>query len=263
MKLAVFQSACGGLTPSDRIEELRSVLDGADVDLVVCPELFMSGYNVGEELRTLSQSADSGWFQDMSEVAKEADAHIVYGYPERSAADLYNTAACVSPDGQLVASHRKRANSPNSFEETYFTPGEHMTMFECSGVKVAVLICYEVEFPEMVREAALHGAQLVIVPTALVEQWDIVASRIVPARAFENGVWLAYANHGGKENGFTYLGGSRIVAPDGSEVAIAGTEQELIVADLDLERVSAAQARLPYLRDVKRLEMLVRKSRGL
>ena len=48
----------------------------------------------------------------------------------------------------------------------------------------------------------------------------IVAERIVPARAFENGVWIAYANHAGSENGFTYLGGSRIVAPNGHEAAI-------------------------------------------
>lgn len=256
MKLAVFQSACGGMTPSARIDRLRSILAGKDVDLVVCPELFLSGYNVGDSLRTLAEPADGGWFQDMAKLARDTNAHIVYGYPELHDYKLYNAAACVSPNGQLVASHRKRANSPNSFEETYFTPGSRMTTFDCNGVKVGILICYEVEFPETVREVALHGAQLVVVPTALVEQWDVVASRIVPARAFENGVWLAYANHGGEENGFTYLGGSRVVAPDGSEIAIAGKGQDLIIAEIDPDRVSAAQTRLPYLRDVKRLKTL-------
>ena len=92
------------------------------------------------------------------------------------------------------------------------------------------------------------------VATALVAQWDVVASRIVPARAFENGVWLGYANHGGEENGLTYLGGSRIVAPNGDEIAVAGQGQDFITAEIDTDRVHAAQTRLPYLRDVKRFE---------
>ena len=66
------------------------------------------------------------------------------------------------------------------------------------------------------------------------------------------GVWLAYANHAGHENGFDYLGGSRIVAPDGRIEAVAGAEETLIVATIDTERVDAAQKRLPYLRDCKR-----------
>lgn len=117
---------------------------------------------------------------------------------------------------------------------------------------ISILICYEVEFPEAVRIAAARGAEFVVVPTALVDQWGVVAERVVPARAFENGVWLAYANHAGHENGLDYLGGSKIVAPDGRIEADAGPQEELIVATIDPQRVKAAQQRLPYLRDYKK-----------
>lgn len=71
----------------------------------------------------------------------------------------------------------------------------------------------------------------------------------MPTRAFENGLWLAYANHGGVELTHTYLGGSRIVSPHGHEVAIAGQGEELLTAELDTNAVKAARNRLPYLRD--------------
>ena len=71
----------------------------------------------------------------------------------------------------------------------------------------------------------------------------------MPTRAFENGIWLAYANHAGQENGLEYLGGSKIVAPDGVIEADAGAGAELISTVIDPARVTAAQQRLPYLRD--------------
>jgi 5-aminopentanamidase len=254
MQVGVFQSAGGGMSPETRLARLEEVLtrECQSLDLVVCPELFISGYNVGDDLHRLAQPADGSYNHTVAEIARKSGTAIIYGYPEKADERLYNSAACISSDGALVANHRKRANSPGSFEEDYFTPGNSMTLFTYQGLKIAILICYEVEFPETVREAASYGAELVVVPTALVDQWGIVAERIVPARAFENGVWVAYANHAGSENGFTYLGGSRIVAPNGIEAAIAKDREALIFAEVDVEKVKAAQARLPYLRDVSK-----------
>ncbi|MEM7067774.1 MAG: carbon-nitrogen hydrolase family protein [Pseudomonadota bacterium] len=252
MKVGIFQSAGGGCSPQERADRLSAAIKGKGIDLVVCPELFISGYNVGIELTEQSDSSQGWHYQLMSEIACQNETGIIYGYPEREGNILYNSAACISPVGKLIANHRKRANSPGSFEEDYFTPADGMTIFTYEGMKVAVVICYEVEFPESIRQAACNGAQLVAVPTALVDKWRVVAERVVPTRAFENGVWVAYANHAGEENGFTYLGGSRIVDPDGVEAAKAGSSEELIVADISKDAVAAAQARLPYLRDFGR-----------
>ncbi|MEO0760555.1 MAG: nitrilase-related carbon-nitrogen hydrolase, partial [Pseudomonadota bacterium] len=74
-------------------------------------------------------------------------------------------------------------------------------------------------------------------------------------RAFENGVFLAYANHAGTENGLHYLGESVIAAPDGEELVRASDAPGTIMADLTMHRVAAAQARLPYLKDCQRLAL--------
>ena len=81
------------------------------------------------------------------------------------------------------------------------------------------MICYDVEFPEMIRHLALSGADLVLVPTALPasEHAAFIARSIIPVRAFENQVFVAYANHAGRDDAFAYAGLSGIAAPDGSD----------------------------------------------
>jgi len=226
---------------------------GEPLDLVVCPELFSSGYNVGDQLYELADNKTGETFEAFSAVAKKLGIAVCYGYPQKVGDKLFNAAALVDAKGNLLANHQKQLNSPGSFEERYFTPGNGFTSLKYLGIEIAILICYEVEFPEAVRHVAASGAQLVLVPTALVEQWNVVASQLVPTRAFENGVWIAYANHAGHENGFRYLGGSKIVAPNGEIKVDAGLREQLISFDISTDAVKAAQSRLPYLRDFSKL----------
>jgi len=117
------------------------------------------------------------------------------------------------------------------------------------------LICYDPEFVETVRHVAAQGANLVLVPTALGTDWDWVAEKMMPMRAFENGVFFAYANGVGTQDDMTFLGKSFIVGPAGTELARAGNDPEILQAALDLYLVAKAQARLPYLTDRGRLKL--------
>ena len=253
MLAGVFQSASGTLTPDERLERLAGALVREPVDLVVCPELFASGYNVGEQLGSRAEAADGPFSRKMAELARTSGTAIVYGYPERVGATLYNAASCINRQGQRVASRRKLLLPPG-FEAQVFSPGNgSVSVFSIDGVRCAILICYEVEFPEAVRAVASAGADVVVVPTALAAQWHSVAHRLIPTRAFENGVWVLYANHAGEENGLSYLGASCIVAPDGTDVARAGDGETLVSARIDLDEVEAARLRLPYLADVTQL----------
>ncbi len=262
MRAAVFQGACAGMPPRDRAERLHGAIKGADLDLVVCPELFASGYNIGGALRERAEPCDGPFAEAIGKIAREHGTAIAYGYPERDGDTVYNAAAVIGPTGELLANHRKTILPPG-FEPDYFTPGDTMTTFVLGDVRCCLMICYEAEYPEAVRAAAESGVQVVIVPTALVEQWQSVATRLMPTRAFENGVWLLYANHAGSENGAHYLGESCIAAPDGSDAARAGNGEELICAELDMKLVAAMQARLPYLRDIKALRAALRRTNQL
>jgi predicted amidohydrolase len=120
---------------------------------------------------------------------------------------------------------------------------------ELEGIKIGILICYDVEFPEAVRALALAGAELIAVPTALIRPFDIVARTLVPARAFENQVYVAYAGMCGNEAGLGYCGLSCIVGPNGQDLARAGTGPALLFADIDLSVIPKGRMSNPYLSD--------------
>ncbi len=253
MRLGVFQCEGGEASPQERLSRLETVLQAQPCDLVVTPELFLSGYAVGDVIRELAEPQDGAYVRDVGELARRHSTAIVFGYPEQDGKEFYNAAACVDRDGNVVANHRKLLLPPG-FEATYFTPGHGRTVFELDGVRFGLLICYDAEFPESVRTLAQAGVDVIIVPTALAENWHSVAFRMMPTRAFENGVWLLYANHAGAEGALRYLGASCILGPDGEDAARAGSEEELICAELDLAVVSSLRERLPYLNDVEALQ---------
>ena len=131
-----------------------------------------------------------------------------------------------------------------------FSAGEQVLRpVELNGLKVGVLICYDVEFPENVRRWALAGAELVAVPTALMQPYDFVAQRLVPVRAYENQIFVAYANRCDREGDLAYLGQSCLVAPDGTDLARAGSGEELIMGDIDVAGMAESRRLNTYLAD--------------
>ncbi|MBX2883822.1 MAG: carbon-nitrogen hydrolase family protein [Granulosicoccus sp.] len=246
MRVGIFQCEGGDHTPEQRFEKLTAHLKDLSLDLMVCPELFISGYNVGDKLIERAEEKDGRWSKRFAALAKETNTAFIYGYPEQAADQIYNSALCVNASGEIVANHRKLMLPPG-FEADYFVAGDQTTLFELGGVHFAILICYDVEYPESVRHLAQCGAQVVIVPTALGGSWGVVSEKLVPARAFENGVWMVYANHTGEENGHSYFGGSCIANPKGEDAARAGSKECVISATIDIEAVKGAQDQLLYL----------------
>ncbi len=254
MRLAIYQSAGGGLSVEQRLAMLEAALAKTDCDLLICPELFVSGYNVGKLVRNVAEQQSKAFITQASKLAKSARTGLVFGYPELDQGILYNSALYVDATGRFIANHRKLAIPPG-FEQDHFASGTSMTLFDCMGLKCAILICYDAEFPETLRRAAQLGAELAIVPTALNVNWPVVADKVMPTRAFENGIWLAYANHAGTENELDYYGHSCILTPTGQDAARAGGSEEILTAQIDAPAVSAAQTRLPYLKDVPHIAL--------
>lgn len=247
-KVAVYQYQARDEPPARRLERLADAvapLTGT-VDLVVCPELFLSGYNSGDRIGAWSQPGNGPFADGVARIAKSAGLAVAYGFPEAADGARYNAAALVDATGELRAVHRK-LRLPTDYERAWFSPGDRYTVVDLGRVRVALLICYDVEFPECVRASAAAGAELIVVPTALTVDWAVVTERLVPTRAFENNVFVAYANYAGAENGLAYLGASCIVAPDGRDLARAGPDETVIVAGLDLALVERTRRRLPYL----------------
>ncbi len=116
------------------------------------------------------------------------------------------------------------------------------------GIRTSLAICYDIEFPESARAAAVRGADLLLVPTALGPGFDAVPQVLVRARALENQMTVAYANHTGSEDGIDFPGGSVIAAPNGSLLAAAGSGAELLLAEVPASG-PAGDVPVSYLRD--------------
>ncbi len=251
MRLSLFQ---GPLTPASVVETLdvlEKVSTRASADLLICPELFLTGYNIGaDRLRALAEPVDGPSVQTASAIARAAGVALLYGYPERgSDGRIYNSAVLIGKTGERLANFRK-LHLYGAMENEVFTAGEDAAvMAEIDGVKLGILICYDVEFPETVRGLALRGADLVAVPTALMRPYEFVPRMLIPTRAYENSVCVAYANRCGVEGDLVYPGESCIVGPDGHVLARADESETLIGATLDAEMFAKARVFNSFLRD--------------
>ncbi|MFF3982386.1 carbon-nitrogen hydrolase family protein [Streptomyces sp. NPDC055808] len=225
----------------------RAAATGAG--LIVCPELFLTGYAIGDDVAKLAEAADGPSARAIADIAVRHGLAVVYGYPERDGDAVYNAAQLIGPDGTRLANYRK-THLFGRFEQEAFTPGEQpVVQAELNGLRVGMMICYDVEFPENVRAHALAGTDLLLVPTAQMHPFQFVAESLVPVRAFENQLYVAYVNRTGPEGEFEFVGLSCLAGPDGAARARAGRGTELVVGDVDPEFLAASRANNPYLRD--------------
>lgn len=223
----------------------RAAAEGAR--LLITAELSLTGYALGDAVADRAEAADGPGARAAREIAARHGIALVYGYPERGAAGIHNSVALIGPDGAPLAGYRK-THLYGEFETAAFTPGdEQVVTAELDGVRVGLLICYDVEFPETVRAHALAGTELLIVPTALMRPYEFVARTLVPARAFESQLYLAYVNRCGREGAYDFAGLSALAAPDGTVSARAGSGTRLLTADVDPALLRASRAANPYL----------------
>lgn len=249
----IYQPEARGEEPAGRLERLARLFDdpaARQCDLLVCPELFLSGYFAGDKLNEWAETPSGSFAREACRIAADNQCAIVYGYPERDGEQVYNSALCAGPDGRVSANHRKNL-LPSDYEQHYFQPGRHPTILTLQGWKVGMLVCYEAEFPEPVRHYARAGCDLVVASTALVDDWPVVARRVIPTRAFENNLFLAYANHAGTEDGHRFLGESVLASPFGRDLARAGAGEALITARLDPADMTRARKRLQFLENLE------------
>ncbi|MDN3295783.1 carbon-nitrogen hydrolase family protein [Streptomyces ficellus] len=225
----------------------RAAATGAG--LLVAPEMFLTGYAIGDGVARLAEPADGPSAAAIADMAVRHGLGIVYGYPERDGERVFNSAQLIGPDGARLANYRK-THLYGGFETDSFTPGDQpVVQAELGGLRVGLMICYDVEFPENVRAHALAGTELLLVPTALMHPAEVVAESVVPVRAFENQMYIAYANRTGLEGAFEFVGLSALAGPDGTARARAGRGEELVTGDADPELLSSSRERNPYLRD--------------
>jgi predicted amidohydrolase len=222
------------------VEAVRTAADHG-ARLVVLPELVTSGYMFADaaEARASAEPAEGPAVAQLTALASERDLVVVAGLPELAEQTLFNSAVIVDASG-LRAVYRKVHLWDREGE--FFTPGDAVPpVVETAIGRVGVMVCYDLEFPEWVRSAALRGADVVCAPT----NWPAIPRpegerpiEVVQAQASAsiNRVFLAVAARTGAERGVEWVSGSTIVEPSGYPLVLPdpGLDEQVLIASCRL-----------------------------
>jgi predicted amidohydrolase len=213
----------------ERLDEAAHQARAAGADLLLCPEMSLCGYAIGAAaVRERAEPVDGPLARSAAGLARRHGLALVVGMAERhpqghgGGQRPYNTALAFAPDGTLLARYRKTHLFGDMDREQFSAGDAAAQVWSWRGWRLGLLICYDVEFPQTVRALAQQGVDAVLVPTANMRAYDEVPLQMVPSRARDNRVWLAYANACGDEGDLRYGGLSTVAAPDGAVAMCAG-----------------------------------------
>ncbi len=239
-----------------KIQELTYRAKEQAADLVIFPELCLSGYVVRDQFYELAETIPGPTVKKIEAVTKKTGMYIVFGMPElseKTQATVFNTAVIVGPEG-LIGKYRKMYLPTHSvFEEKrYFRPGYEAGAFQTNLGKIGLCICYDIFFPEVLRLTRLKGAQLIVCISASPAIRRSYFETLICARAIENTAYLAYVNLTGVQDGLQFWGGSRVVSPNGDIIAKAKyDEEDFITCEVDYGDIRTAETFIPTLRDLR------------
>ncbi len=272
-RIGLVQSSCS-VDPNENLAKTEwkireAASKGAQV--VCLQELFRSQYFCREEnaeLFALAEPIPGPSTETLGRLARELKVVIVASLFERRAPGLYhNTAAVLSPNGEIAGLYRKMhiPEDPLYFEKFYFTPGDlGFNSIDTPYGRLGVLVCWDQWYPEGARIASLSGANLLVYPTAIgwhpsekaqygaaqLDAWRTIQR----AHAIANGIYVAAVNRVGFEGppdrGLEFWGSSFVADPFGQVIAQASCDrEEILTADCDPRRMEEVRRNWPFLRD--------------
>ena len=253
-RIALAQVACKEGDKEANLETSRRAVaeaKGQGADLVILPEMMLTGFLPRLELEAVTESRDGPATSAFREMARENEIAVVAGLPEwvGEGSDLIRNAIVVfGRSGELLTRYHK--THLWDLERLAVSPGETLdSLFTFMGVRFGVLCCFDVEFPETARELALAGAECILVPTGNMLPWDHHHRAYITARALENHVFVAYANRCDTSPSYEFPGESALVDPFGRLVLDAGAGEKVVSASVDLSLIQESRLVFDYLRE--------------
>ena len=228
-------------------------------DLIVLPEMFTTPYEIKYFKDYADNIPNSKTCSMLSEISKKHEITIVGGsIPEyNEKLNQYYNSSCIYKNGELIHIQRKihlfdvDLPTVKIKESDTFSRGNQIKIIETKNIKFAVVICFDIRFPSMLKSIRDKGADLIIIPAAFSDttgnaHWHTLAK----ARAIDNQLYIALCspskNH---EIDYPYFGHSLITNPWGEIISEAKTEEKIISAKIDKNFIKQTKANMP-LKDI-------------
>lgn len=221
----------------DKIARFSEEAGGQNVDIICFPELCVCGYNAGDPSTPEPEPLRADSLRRLEEIAHGSSITLLAGFLERDVSGIvYNTQVICGPEGYVG---RYRKTHVPDVEIGTFCHGDALPVFDHTKARYGIEICYDSHFPEVSTILAGKGAEVIFLPHASPgesrEEKRTRWMRYVPARAYDNNVFVAICNHVGDNGaGRVFTGVTFVCDPNGVVVAEAetGTEEAIVVADL-------------------------------
>jgi len=209
-------------------ETLRSQTQS---DLILFPEFFLGGYQL-TDVDELAIDPEGPELNAIREAAAEASCAAVIGAALRRPSGVADSAVCVDEAGEIASIYDKTHLFGE--EADSFIAGRSLQPATLGDRRIGLMICFDVEFPEVPRTLARRGADVLVTISANMTPFELDHDVFVPARAIENGLPHLYVNRTGEESGISFVGGSRAVDQEGNTVAILGRDPGILDVEMDL-----------------------------
>lgn len=215
-------------------------------DVLVLPEMWTTNYTLPalKEIADRDGEPTTGFLQQL---AKQHQVAIIGGsFANIKEGEVYNSAVAINRVGEVLYRYDKVHLVPMLDEHLYLKAGTKNHVFELEGVKAGLIICYDLRFPELARQLAVDGAEIIFI----VAEWPEVRKAhwkyLQIARAIENQVYIVSSNCVGRYNGVSYCGTSMIIDPLG-EVLDCGSEEneETLTKGIDVTMVPDIRKKVP------------------
>ncbi|EZN82822.1 carbon-nitrogen hydrolase family protein [Pseudomonas aeruginosa] len=249
MKVELVQIAGrDGDTAHNLERALAAIADcAADTELVVFPETHLTGFPSEDNIAALAEPLDGPTVSAVQRVARERSVSVAIGIAEADAGRYYNTTLLIAPDG-IALKYRKTHLWAS--DRGIFTPGDRYATALWNGIRVGLLVCFDIEFPESARALGQLGAELIIVTNGNMDPYGPTHRTAIMARAMENQAYAVMVNRVGHgDGGLVFAGGSAVVDPYGQLLCEAGREECRQIVELDLGRLQDARRDYRYLEE--------------
>lgn len=259
MKLAMFQMKNEGSVRQNLEKSLRAIQEAAEnhSDLIFFPEIQLTeffpqfpkekqNYDVKKNLATL----DSQIIKSFCESAKKNHIYVSPNVYLEENGKSFDASILIDRNGRILGIQKMVhvAQASQFYEQDYYAPSDDgFKVFQTEIGNLGIVVCFDRHYPESIRTEALRGADLILIPTANTKaepsemfEWEI------RVQAFQNSVQIAMCNRVGTENEMQFSGESIVCDADGNVVKIAGDAEQIVYAELDLQKSQETRKSKPY-----------------
>ncbi|MFO8109307.1 MAG: carbon-nitrogen hydrolase family protein [Thermoplasmata archaeon] len=202
------------------LDIVLNTASNTDTELLIFPEMFLTGYTLGDKIWELAEVIPGPSSEKISKVSVEKDVTIVCGMPEKELPGygrLFNSALVTTPDGGINSYRKIHLPNFGPFQDKrYFESGGLPELIDTPVGKIGLIICYDIFFPELSKYYAMNGADMIICISASPSTTRVFFEKVMFARAIENTCYLLYSNLIGREEQMMFWGGAAAVSPKGT-----------------------------------------------